>query len=135
MAVIGAGSSGIQIVTALRPKVAKLYVFIRSPIWIPPSQGFIDPINSVHGPTNLTYTEEDKKKFREDPKHFLEYRKAIESNLNRIIDIFLKDSPKQAGAGQEFAKIMRTRLGVMRLSPLKLIAQHLVGCRRLTSGQ
>ncbi|KEF57047.1 uncharacterized protein A1O9_07237 [Exophiala aquamarina CBS 119918] len=135
VAVIGAGSSGIQIVPALQPKVGKLYAFIRSPTWIPPSQGFVDPINGGHDPTNLIYTDEDKKRFREDPKYFLEYRKTIESNLNRIIDMFFKDSPRQAGARQEFAKIMRARLGGNEAIASKLIPQHSVGCRRLTPGQ
>jgi cation diffusion facilitator CzcD-associated flavoprotein CzcO len=34
VAVIGAGSSGIQTVSAVYPKVAKLYTWVRSPTWI-----------------------------------------------------------------------------------------------------
>lgn len=34
VAVIGAGSSGVQIVAAIQQKVDKLYHWVRSPIWI-----------------------------------------------------------------------------------------------------
>jgi cation diffusion facilitator CzcD-associated flavoprotein CzcO len=34
VAVLGAGSSGVQIVAAIQPNVSKLYHWIRSPIWI-----------------------------------------------------------------------------------------------------
>lgn len=135
VAVIGAGSSGIQIVPALQPKAAKLYAFIRSPTWIAPSRGFIDPPEYSDGRTHLIYSDDDKKKFREDPDFFLQYRKSIEGNLNRIIDVFLKDSPRQIGARQAFADTMRARLGGNDALANKLIPNHSVGCRRLTPGQ
>jgi cation diffusion facilitator CzcD-associated flavoprotein CzcO len=34
VAVIGAGSSGVQIVASLCRKVDKLYTWVRSPVWI-----------------------------------------------------------------------------------------------------
>lgn len=34
VAVIGAGSSGVQIVSAIQPKVEKLYHWVKSPIWV-----------------------------------------------------------------------------------------------------
>lgn len=82
--------------TVLYPVVAKLKAFIRSPTWIAPSQGFVDPKNE--GPKNFYYTQEEKKAFRENPDKFLEYRKRIESDMNRTFDTFLKDSPKQQAA-------------------------------------
>lgn len=70
--------------------------FIRSPTWIAPSQGFVDP--GGEGPKNFYYTDEEKKDFRDHPDKFLEYRKKIESDMNRTFDTFLKDSPKQKAA-------------------------------------
>ena len=107
VAVIGSGSSAIQIVPELQPcklfiqlvydltpsVVAKLKSFIRSPTWIAPSQGFVDP--KTAGPKNFFYTQEEKDAFRNDPDMFLKYRKQIESDMNRTFDTFLKDSPKQ----------------------------------------
>ncbi|KAK5051557.1 hypothetical protein LTR84_003209 [Exophiala bonariae] len=135
VAVIGAGSSGVQIIPALQPIAAKLYAFIRSPTWIAPSRGFIDPPGEANGKIDMVYTDEDKKKFRDDPDYFLQYRKSIESNLNRIIDVFLKDSQRQAGARQVFADTMKARLGADSVLVEKLIPSHSVGCRRLTPGQ
>jgi cation diffusion facilitator CzcD-associated flavoprotein CzcO len=134
VAVIGAGSSGIQIVPALQPIVSKLYAFIRSPTWIAPSQGFVDPTDGSGGLQNFFYTTEQKQHFRDNPDAFLEYRKNIESNLNRIIEIFIRDSPGQLGAKQLFANVMKDRLGGNDELAEKLIPKHGVGCRRLTPG-
>lgn len=70
--------------------------FIRSPTWIAPSQGFVDPKNE--GPKNFYYTDEEKQSFRNDPDMFLAYRKRIESDMNRTFDTFFKDSTKQQSA-------------------------------------
>ena len=93
VAILGSGSSAIQIVPQLQPVVQSMKAFIRSPTWIAPSQGFVDP--KEEGPKNFFYTDEEKRAFREDPDHFLAYRKKIECDMNRIFDIMLKDSPKQ----------------------------------------
>lgn len=34
VAVIGAGSSGVQIVASIIPKVEQLYTWVRNPVWI-----------------------------------------------------------------------------------------------------
>lgn len=133
VAIIGSGSSAIQIVPELQPAVEKMKSFIRSPTWIAPSQGFVDPKNE--GPKNFYYTAEEKKKFRDDPDEFLEYRKKIESDMNRTFDTFLKDSSKQQAAKVEFAKIMKARLGGDEELASKLTPKWGVGCRRLTPGQ
>lgn len=114
IAVIGSGSSAIQVVPELQPSVFQTFhgrssqkltflavvgqmkAFIRSPLWIAPSQGFVDPKNE--GPTNFYYTQEEKERFRKDPDMFLKYRKRIESDMNRTFDTFLKDGSKQQSA-------------------------------------
>ena len=133
VAIIGSGSSAIQIVPELQPIIGKMKSFIRSPTWIAPSQGFVDPKNE--GPKNFYYTAEEKKKFRDDPDEFLAYRKRIESDMNRTFDTVLKDSSKQKEAKFEFAKIMKARLGGDEELAEKLIPKWGVGCRRLTPGQ
>lgn len=133
VAVIGSGSSAIQIVPELQPIVGELKAFIRSPTWIAPSLGFVDPKNE--GPKNFHYTEVQKRKFREDPDEFLRYRKQIESDMNRTFDTFLKDSEKQQSAREIFAKIMKARLGGDEDLAEKLTPKWGVGCRRLTPGE
>lgn len=132
VAVIGSGSSAIQIDPELQPIVKHLEAYIRSPTWIAPSQGFVDP--ATEGPSNFHYTDEDKKKFREDPEYFLQYRKKIEADMNRTFDTFMRDSPKQQMARVEFAKLMLKRLGGNQELAEKLTPKFGVGCRRLTPG-
>lgn len=134
VAVIGAGSSGMQIIPALQPTVGKLVAMIRSPTWVAPSQGFVD-IPGTDGQTNPFYTDAQKQGFRDDPASFLEYRKRIESDLNRIFNIFLKDSVMQKNARQGFAEVMRARLGDSVDLADQLVPKYAVGCRRLTPGQ
>jgi cation diffusion facilitator CzcD-associated flavoprotein CzcO len=134
IAVIGSGSSAIQIVPTLQPEVAHMKSFIRSPTWIAPSQGFVDPMNG-EGPKNFFYTDAEKKAFRDNPEHFLAYRKKIESDMNRTFDTFLKDSPKQQAAKEQFAKIMKERLGGDEFLAAIITPKWGVGCRRLTPGQ
>lgn len=134
VAVIGAGSSGMQIIPALQSTVGKMIAFIRSPTWVAPSQGFVDMPGS-DGQQNPLYTDAQKQAFRDDPAGFLEYRKQIESGLNRIFNIFLKDSAMQESARQSFGEVMRARLGDSVDLADQLVPKYAVGCRRLTPGQ
>lgn len=76
IAVIGNGSSGLQVIPALQPKASKLVNYIRHPTWV--STNLAGNITKDQMGTNFQYTEEDKKLYREDPAKFLEYRKYIE---------------------------------------------------------
>jgi len=102
IAVIGSGSSAIQIVPHLQPIVRNMKSFIRSPTWIAPSQGFVDPANE--GPSNFHYSDEEKKQFRDNPEEFLKYRKKIEADMNRTFDTFLNSSSKQRDAKKVWRK-------------------------------
>jgi cation diffusion facilitator CzcD-associated flavoprotein CzcO len=57
VAVIGAGSSGVQIVAAIQKKVNKLYHWIRSPIWI--TAGFAQTFAAKNG-ANFKCTSRDR---------------------------------------------------------------------------
>ncbi|PGH11939.1 hypothetical protein AJ80_06904 [Polytolypa hystricis UAMH7299] len=133
VAILGSGSSAIQIVPNLQPVVKHMKAFIRSPTWIAPSLGFVDPKNG--GPKNFSYTEEEKKKFRDNPEEFLAYRKQIESDMNRTFDTFLKEGPKQKAAIEIFTMIMKERLGGDEKLSSTITPKWGVGCRRLTPGE
>lgn len=91
IAVVGNGSSGIQIV----PQMAKLdgtevMNFIRSPAWVyyrlPPSRH----LGRATDDANPAYTEEEKENFCDLDKHH-EYRKGIIQRTNkafRIVSLF-----------------------------------------------
>ncbi|KAH8897970.1 FAD/NAD(P)-binding domain-containing protein [Thozetella sp. PMI_491] len=133
IAVIGNGSSGIQIV----PQMAKLpgtdvMNFIRGPSWVyyraPPSKHlgreFDDP--------NPEYTEEEKKKFQ-DPEQHLAHRKGIISRTNKSFYIFLKGANNAEGA-RLATQQMAEKLNHDPELCEKLIPKYELGCRRITPG-
>lgn len=73
---IGNGSSGLQIVPAMQPKVSKLVNYCRGPTWI--SVNFC--ADKARDGKNFEYSEEEKKKFREDPKAHFALRKELEAS-------------------------------------------------------
>lgn len=74
VAVLGAGSSGVQIVSNIQKKVEKYYHWIRNPIWI--TAGFAQTWAGTDG-ANFKYTPEQHKFLEENPKKYLEYRKQV----------------------------------------------------------
>lgn len=64
--VIGNGSTGVQIVSALASRAGALYQFQRTAQWIMPSE-------------NPTYTEEEKASFRADPEKLAEMKDFADS--------------------------------------------------------
>ncbi|KAK1711924.1 cyclohexanone 1,2-monooxygenase [Colletotrichum acutatum] len=133
IAVIGNGSSGIQIV----PQMAKLpgtdvLNFIRGPAWVyyraPPSKhlGRDDP------DPNPRYTDEERKRFH-DPEYHLEHRKGIISRTNKSFYIFRKGENNKEGMRLAAAQ-MAEKLGHDPELCEKLIPKWELGCRRITPG-
>ena len=83
MAIIGNGSSGIQILPALAElDGTDITAFQRGPTWI---VARMDPGRLLGKPnigSNPMYTEEDKRKFREDKEHHHQYRKNLIHRIN-----------------------------------------------------
>jgi cation diffusion facilitator CzcD-associated flavoprotein CzcO len=130
IAVIGNGSSAIQIVPQLVEKVAHLTNFVRRPTYITPGLGSA----IIGGQTQHVYTEEEKRQFREDPGALHEYRKKIQAGSNRSFDMFVKESAAQKVGRQQTADMMKTRLNDDEDLAQKLTPEWEVGCRRATPG-
>ena len=81
VAVLGAGSSGVQIVANIQPKVEKFYHWVQSPIWI--TAGFAQTWAGTDG-ANFKYTPEQMKYLQENPKKYLEYRKQVSSLISTL---------------------------------------------------
>lgn len=131
VAVIGNGSSGIQIVPQLQPKASNLVACARNPTWV--TAGFAQKHAGPNG-TNYDYTDEQKTNFREQQHHYQNYRKGIEKELAARTPMLHKDSPEQAAAVKFSREEMKRRLGTE--SPLieKLLPDFGVACRRPTPG-
>ncbi|KAJ9623816.1 hypothetical protein H2204_011002 [Knufia peltigerae] len=134
VAVIGSGSSGIQIVPTLEPIVKKMVTVIRSPVWITPE---IAADLAPEG-RDTVYTEEQKKKWAEDPQEFLRFRKIIERSMNHLYEIHFKGSDMQRKMTDTFTRLMKDRLKNKPELADRLIPKFGVGCRRqvlLTPGK
>lgn len=133
VAVIGNGSSGIQLVTALQPTASHLTTFIRNPTWISTSyaQQFAGPNGA-----NFTYTEEQKEEWRKDETKFRDYRKAIEAEMNGGFAFAFEGSSEQLMAVDYITQMMKTRLGPDHQDLAKKLIPTTFGfgCRRPTPG-
>ncbi|KAG6908883.1 hypothetical protein DXG01_002861 [Tephrocybe rancida] len=122
---IGNGSSGIQVLPAIQPKVQKLTTFIRRPTWVSPTQGFEQHV----------YTSTERSVFETDPEAHLDYRKKQETAINSIFPMFIAGSPVQDATFTSMVAQMEGKLeGVGDELRGKLVPKYGVGCRRITPG-
>lgn len=135
VAVIGNGSSGVQIVPAMQPDVKELIHLTRSPTWITPPGAKIyaallgQPIPDV-------FSEEQKKLFREDEAAYLDFRMEIERGVNKRFPLLLSGSDTQEAAIKMARANMLDLLGpiVNPETADSIIPKFPVGCRRITPG-
>lgn len=151
VAVIGTGSSAIQIVPQVQKKANHLTAFMRSVTWISPvvgdseieaeklkhkSQSDRAPQDKGELIKQYWYTEEDKQRFRDDPEYLLMYRKKLESAVNNLFDMFIAGSEVSKGANEMMRAEMNRRIGPGHEELKKrLIPTWSPGCRRITPGQ
>lgn len=139
--VIGTGSSSVQIVPALQPKVKHMKVFMRSPTWISPPFGGNALLEEVHKsddqPSQRQYkfTDEDKKKFAEDPAHFLDFRQKIEAEINSLFGMYQAGSEMNNKMRELITEEMHKRIGPGH-EKLKefIVPKWAPGCRRISPG-
>ncbi|KAF5312247.1 hypothetical protein D9619_002761 [Psilocybe cf. subviscida] len=153
VAVIGVGSSAIQIVTALQPKVKHLSNYVRGRTWI--SSIFVqEQLLKLSGGQetsgNYKFTEKDKEQFK-DPVYYAKVRGDIESDLNAAHPATMINNPMQENGRAFFKETMLERLAkkpwiadhrkskpyrkklVIQTSDI-VIPEFGVACRRLTPG-
>ena len=130
IAVIGNGSSAIQIVPQMVNKAAHLANFVRRATYITPGLGSA----IIAGQTQYYYSEEEKKRFRENPGELKAYRKNIQAGSNRSFDMFVKHSEAQRRGREQTADMMKEKLRGDSELAAKLTPDWEVGCRRATPG-
>ncbi|KAK4900271.1 hypothetical protein LTR27_002495 [Elasticomyces elasticus] len=130
IAVIGNGSSAIQILPQVVDKAKHLTNFIRRPTYITPGLGS----SIIGGETQYYYSEEEKRRFREDPAELNRYRKKIQAGSNKAFDMFVKHSAAQENGRRQTAEMMKQKLGGDEELAKKLTPEYEVGCRRATPG-
>ncbi|KAF1345486.1 hypothetical protein BDV97DRAFT_302849 [Delphinella strobiligena] len=131
--VIGSGSSAIQIIPNLQKLPgAKLSCFIRSKTWISPPFG--QAIQDELGMDSIVFSEEQRKRFREDPAYFQDFRMKIEAGGNEIHALTIKGTEMQKGAKKDFEASMKERLKKKPDYYDWIKPDFAPGCRRLTPG-
>ncbi|TGJ79106.1 hypothetical protein E0Z10_g9659 [Xylaria hypoxylon] len=120
---IGNGSSGIQVLPAIRDKCSKVTTFIRNPTWVSPT----------HGLEQRLFSKEEKFAFANTPGALLEYRATVENGLNTLFSIFLRNHELQEETRAYIRGQMREKLGDAYLES-KLTPDFSFGCRRMTPG-
>ncbi|CAG8022785.1 unnamed protein product [Penicillium olsonii] len=134
VAVIGNGSSGIQIVPAILPDVPHIDHYIRSRTWISPpfAQGEME--KRKHGTDNFEFTAEEIKNFKTDHQSYQAFRKNVELELQSVHGVTLVGHPVQSQARDAFVDNMKRRLARKPGLIDHLIPAFPPACRRLTPG-
>ncbi|TKA24790.1 hypothetical protein B0A54_17554 [Friedmanniomyces endolithicus] len=134
VAVIGAGSSGIQIVPALQPLVKSMDHYIKGRTWIAAS--FANELvreRNEGEDGNFDHDPKEIEAWKRDPRSYLAYRKALEVGMQGGFAITHRGSKEHEAAWAAFTKDMRRRLHKKsevadRLVPVPPL------CKRLTPG-
>lgn len=131
VALVGAGSSAVQILPNIYDDVEKVYTWVRSKIWI--TAGFAQKFAGKDG-ANFEYNEEQMKMF-DRPDEYKAYCKMIEGELNQRFTFIINGSKAQREAVDFSMKEMKQKLNgredlINKLQP----DDFFVGCRRPTPG-
>ncbi|MCJ1292903.1 hypothetical protein MMC34_004456 [Xylographa carneopallida] len=134
VAVIGAGSSGIQIVPTLQPEVKRLDHYVRGRTWIATTIAADEVKKRNDTASNFDFTKDEIDAWLKDPTLYLSYRKKLEAELQSGHIITMKGSEAQKEARAFFTQLMRDRL-----AKKPQVADHMIPdfpplCKRLTPG-
>ena len=130
VAVIGGGSSAVQIIPSIQQKVGKLYAFLRSAVWVTTGFGakYAGP-----GGTNFEYSSDQIRKWNEDPFEYNKYARDVEGELNKRFNLMHLNSKDQKDSRLLIQNLMVEKLNNERLT-LKMVPEFALGCRRMTPG-
>ncbi|KIW63896.1 hypothetical protein PV04_08864 [Phialophora macrospora] len=141
VAVLGTGSSSIQMVPHLAKGSKSLTIFARNMTYIAPQISTdtqkIDPNGQLPAAAGKHYyIDAEKEKFRTDPAFHLQYRKRLESALTEAFPMFLRGTKQNVQARESMQASMREKLGPGHDELKKrFIPEWSPGCRRLTPGE
>ncbi|KAI0593841.1 hypothetical protein F4775DRAFT_586522 [Biscogniauxia sp. FL1348] len=141
VAVIGNGSSGIQLLPVIQPDVKRLFHFVRTPTWVIPPR--IMTMKIMGGPAkamldqieldeNENFTKAQIEKFKADPAFYRRFVLAIEQDINNFFPVVVNGSPTQEFARAKAIEFMTASLGGDEKLCKALIPTFPLGCRRLT---
>ena len=127
IAIIGNGSSGMQVLPQLQPLVTQLDHYARSPAWIAGNFGGIDGQPGEPIPEKLRST-------IADPETYLQYRKNIENRSFKGFGTILKGGTQSQQSRAKFTDLMKSRLAGRPDLLEAILPDFSPSCRRLTPG-
>lgn len=127
VAVIGNGSTAIQIVPQIQNGAMHVTNYIRSPTWV-------GAMFRVDDGKSFDCTEKERQIFRDDPDFLHINRKSLEHAFNEFYFVFLNDSKAQELAHEEYRRQMEERPNHNPYLIEKLVPDLKVGCRRVSPG-
>ncbi|GJC86497.1 putative sterigmatocystin biosynthesis monooxygenase stcW [Colletotrichum liriopes] len=144
IAVIGNGSSAIQVIPQMQKIASHLKCVMRGSTWISPpmpripvdigGEEFDDKRAAQPDTSQYFYSEREMAHLAADPEYQLNYRKRIEHAINMGFAIFYKDTEASHQAELYMRAEMNRRLNNHPVLSQKLVPTWPVGCRRLTPG-
>lgn len=137
VALLGCGSSAIQILPHLQKKCPQVFNFVRGGTWI--SQPFgstltAEVLANSSEPGNYTYTAEEKARFKNDGEFYREFRKTMESFINKDFPCLFPGSREEIKGTAEIRSNMKEKLKSKPGIYEALEPKFTPGCRRLTPG-
>ncbi|RDL41770.1 Uncharacterized protein BP5553_01749 [Venustampulla echinocandica] len=134
VAVVGSGSSAIQIVPSMQPIVEHMDHYVRGKAWISTTFAAEKVNERGAGLDNFSFTEEDIESFTQSPSTYQKFRKDIELELQSGHAVTLRDSSAQVQALADFTEKMRARLSKKPTVIDQIMPNFPPVCRRLTPG-
>ncbi|KAI0091222.1 FAD/NAD-binding domain-containing protein [Irpex rosettiformis] len=134
--VVGNGSSGIQIVAAVHPKVKTLVNYVRQKTWIVPDFAIketLELLGRSPSDTEPTFRPQELE-WLKDPQKAKEFRHIVEHGMNAIHMLSLRDSEMQKQLRALFEADMKKRLAKKPELIDQIVPDFSVFCRRLTPG-
>ncbi|OHF03868.1 hypothetical protein CORC01_00730, partial [Colletotrichum orchidophilum] len=135
VAVIGIGSSAIQIMPQMQKKARHVTNFARSRTWLSSTfaSAFLEGLEGGAGASNHVFSPEEKKSFT-DEGFYSQFRRELERGLNSVHKITEQGQPLQLEARKAMEKMMKEKLSPKPEIAENLIPDFPVACKRLTPG-
>jgi cation diffusion facilitator CzcD-associated flavoprotein CzcO len=136
VALIGSGSTAVQILPKIQPLVSHLDAYIRNQMWLSPPFGsdYILERNPEIAENKFILTDELRQRFRDDEEYYLEYRKGMETRNNTLHGFTLLDHPIQKMFREYMINEMQEKLAKKPELQAHLIPSFPAGCRRVNAG-
>ncbi|KAJ3519792.1 hypothetical protein NM208_g13982 [Fusarium decemcellulare] len=132
IALIGGGSSGIQILPQIQKNASHIDHYMKGRTWIPPA-GIGGEALMSRGGDPMTPAE-DLSRFKKSPSEYLAYRRIIENILHRPVEALYQGTEGTKTFTEMCKAHMKSKLAKKPEIYDQLVPEFPPGCRRLTPG-